>query len=655
MAAGYIGTSNRMQKIGEKQLPMGTYQVPLLRTSRIQLEPHPRSPDPNDQDEVRLWLAKQCKPWAIDLFCGAGGLSLGLEEGGFSVVAAADSDLVALETHAANIEGLTWGGDLSDPLAFLDSLNIWGIDRVDLLAGGPPCQPFSKAGMAKIGSLVRGGTREALDKRADLWRTFFAVIDRLQPKAVLLENVPEFARAQDGAILTCLVDELRNRNYSVHVEFLDAWKFRVPQHRSRLFVVACAENIEFQWPTPIGRKPNLRQAIGDLPIVAGGTREEVQDYCGPPRTTLAKILRKGIGRKESKLIRDHITRPVRPDDAEIFRLMKPGETYLDVPIQLRRYRSDIFEDKYYRLSLDEISRTITAHIAKDGYWYIHPSQNRTLSIREAARIQTFPDRFRFAGNQTNRFRQIGNAVPPLLALAIASSVRLAVKNNVPQIDETKEDGGNLKFEPPLRVKLIRWLMENDRKFPWRYSNLNEWQILLIEMCLHRTKADQVAGIAPNIIELSPTPKDFLSNARILSPMIASLGLRWRAENIVKAAEFIDDNLKGVVPNTWQELRAIPGVGDYIASAVSCFSHGRRMVLMDTNTVRIARRVLGGSSDYPAWRLRLALLNMSGRKGPDQEWNYGLLDLGALVCTSRSPKCIKCPIQEHCSTGRIKGH
>ena len=120
------------------------------------------------------------------------------------------------------------------------------------------------------------------------------------------------------------------------------------------------------------------------------------------------------------MIRDHITRPVRPDDAEIYELMHPGDTYLDVPKHLRRYRSDIFDDKYLRMSFDGLSRTITAHIAKDGYWYIHPREDRTLSIREAARIQTFPDDFRFAGFQSSRYQQIGNAVPPLLASAIAS-------------------------------------------------------------------------------------------------------------------------------------------------------------------------------------------------------------------------------------------
>jgi DNA (cytosine-5)-methyltransferase 1 len=102
--------------------------------------------------------------------------------------------------------------------------------------------------------------------------------------------------------------------------------------------------------------------------------------------------------------------------------MHEGDTYTMVPPRLRRYRSDIFADKYHRMVFDESAWTVTAHLAKDGYKYIHPSQHRTLSVREAARIQSFPDRFRFAGSRTDRYRQIGNAVPPLLAEAVARTV-----------------------------------------------------------------------------------------------------------------------------------------------------------------------------------------------------------------------------------------
>ena len=596
---------------------------------------------------MRAWLEGRPRPWAIDLFCGAGGLSLGLEEEGFSVVAAADADPVSTETHAANIRGLTWTGDLSNPAGFIQQLDNWGIESVDLLAGGPPCQPFSRAGTSKIGDLVRRGGRQARDKRADLWRSFFSIVDRLKPRAVLFENVPDFAQAQGGALLIALKDELRNRAYGVHVQVLEAWRYRVPQHRSRLFVIGIAGDGTFEWPKPRGRRPTVGQAIEDLPVIPADSRDEVRYYEGPPTTRLARWLRRGLRGTESLLIRDHVTRAVRPDDAEIYGFLKPGDTYLDVPEHLRRYRSDTFDDKYLRLSFDDLSRTITAHIAKDGYWYIHPREDRTLSIREAARIQTFPDKFRFAGHSSSRYQQIGNAVPPMLASAIASSVRGAL--------ECRTTGGEIRKRHPthgssFRDDLVGWFRRNRREFPWRRPGLNPWQVLLLEMCLHRTKAEQVARIADELLIMGETPSSFLEHSEMLGPALASLGLHWRAANLVSAAMFVRDRLAGRVPDNWQELVAIPGVGDYIASAVLCFAFDRSSILMDTNTERIARRVLGGSPKQPNWRLRLSLSELAGPKGANVQWNQALLDLGALICTARAPRCGDCPVRTHCATG-----
>ena len=534
------------------------YRVAVRRGPRISLNPHRSSPDPNDKSCVRAWLESRPRPWAIDLFCGAGGLSLGLEEGGFSVVAAADSVPVATETHAANIQGLTWTGDLSNTSEFLRHLDNWGIESVDLLAGGPPCQPFSTAGMSKIGELVRRGSRFPRDERSHLWRSFFAIADRLNPRAMLFENVPNFAQAQGGALLIALVDELESRGYGVHVQILEAWKYRVPQTRSRLFVIGIAGDGSFEWPRPIGTRPTVEQAIGDLPVVQADVRDEVQLYEGPPTSALAKLLRKGLRGPEALLIRDHVTRSVRPDDAEIYRSLEPGGTYMDVPERLRRYRSDIFSDKYLRLSFEDLSRTITAHIAKDGYWYIHPREDRTLSIREAARIQTFPDRFRFAGPPSSRYQQIGNAVPPLLASAIASSLKSA-------LEDRDADAGTNERHPTsvasFRDDLVGWFRHNKRDFQWRRASLSPWQFLLLEMCLHRTKAEQVARVADELLSLGETPDSFLGNSKRLAPVLASLGLHWRSVNLVSAAEFVRDRLAGEVPDNWQELTAIPGVGD----------------------------------------------------------------------------------------------
>ena len=454
---------------------------------------------------------------------------------------------------------------------------------------------------------------------------------------MLFENVPNFAQAQG---------ELESRGYAVHVQVLEAWRYRVSQHRSRLFVIGIAGDGSFEWPKPIGMRPTVGQAIGDLPVVQADVRDEAQVYEGPPSSVLARLLRKGLRGSEALLIRDHVTRSVRPDDAEIYRLLKPGDTYMDVPQHLRRYRSDIFSDKYLRLSFEDLSRTITAHIAKDGYWYIHPREDRTLSIREAARIQTFPDRFRFAGHPSSRYQQIGNAVPPILASAIASSVRSA-------LEDKKTNDGTVEHHPThessFRDDLVGWFRQNRREFRWRRPDLNPWQTLLWEMCLHRTKAEQVARVANELLNLGDTPDSFLGNSKKLAPVLASLGLHWRSANLVSAAEFIRDRLAGEVPDNWQELIAIPGVGDYIASAVLCFAFDRSSILMDTNTVRIDCRLLGGPNQ-PNW-LRLSLRELAGQKGADVQWDQALLDFGALVCTARAPMCTVCPVRSHCATRR----
>ena len=624
------------------------YRLPRQRSERIRLPRHPLSPDPSDHEAVSSWLAGRPGPWAIDLFSGAGGLSLGLEEAGFSVVAAADSDPVAMESHAANIPGLTWVGDLTNPDDLLSQLQEWGIDRVDLLAGGPPCQPFSRAGTAKIGHLVKMGVRQHHDERAGLWRSFFAVIDRLKPRAVLFENVPDFTRAQGGTLLIALADELRARGYDPHARVLDAWKYGVPQRRSRLFVVGVSSGVSFEWPGENVERPTLWDAIGDLPDVEASTRDEIQPYLVQPNSKLAQRLRQGLSDDESSLIRDHITRAVRADDAEIYQLMGEGDKYADVPERLRRYRCDIFNDKYFRLAYAELSRTITAHIAKDGYWYIHPRRDRTLSIREAARIQTFPDRFRFAGHPSNRYRQIGNAVPPALASAIGSCVGEALRSRFSGGEKSVGPGTSADG---FRDDLLAWFRVNRREFLWRRADLNPWQVLMLEICLHRTRAEQVERIAEKLVSKGETPSSFLANIELLKPDLETLGLRWRVDNLIAAATYIRDELGEAVPDSRRDLMTIPDVGDYIASAMLCFAFGRPSVLIDTNTRRIAHRILGENSKSPDWRLRLLLHELAGNTGADMLWNQALLDLGALVCKARAPKCGECPVQKRCSFGR----
>ena len=613
--------------------------VPLRRGPRLTLEPHPNAPDPTNLVEVRRWVRRAHQPTAVDIFSGAGGLSLGLAQAGFSVLVGADWDPVAVETHVANLGGLGYTGDLGDPSEFLDHLAAWGISKVDLVAGGVPCQPFSRAGKSKIRSLVDAKVRSSSDSRVDLWRGFVQVVQRLRPRAVLLENVPDLAQWDDGAVLVGFLESLSDLGYRTDARILNAYDYGVPQHRSRLFIVGLLNDASFAWPSASPKRPpTLWDAISDLPAVPPGQRQERLAY-GRPLTPLQRRMRKGVSAADRRWIHDHITREVRPDDAEAFALLSEGGTYRDVPAHLRRYRSDIFTDKYKRLSRHELSRTITAHLARDGYWYIHPDQDRTLSVREAARVQAFPDWFRFAGEPSLRYRQIGNAVPPLLAEAIGQSLVGALDRHVRRTHVHTHS---------FRTDLLVWHASNSRQYPWR-SGGNPWTVLLAEMCLRRTRADQVAAIYERLIAMAPNPISMQQKADKVRELLTPLGLRWRVDNILEVANVILERHDGKVPDSREQLTSLPGVGDYVANAVLCFGYGRAAILMDTNTQRIASRVMGRDPKQRVWQTRLDLYRLAGSDGAGPDMNYALLDLGALVCRASTPRCPVCPVADHCLT------
>jgi DNA (cytosine-5)-methyltransferase 1 len=629
------GTPDRAQKTIRRPA------VRLYRGHDLELPPHPEAPDPTQPRDARRWVRTQAAtgPTAIDLFCGAGGLSLGLQSAGFRILVGADNDARAVHTHAANIGGLTYGGDLSDPGDFVDHLQAWGIRQVELIAGGVPCQPFSRAGQSKLRNLIETGQRSIDDPRAELWRSFIDVVELLRPRAILLENVPDLAAWDEGAVLVGFCESLRDLGYLAEAAILQAYEHGVPQHRSRLFIVAVRPGMRFQWPTPQPTRPTIQQAIGDLPVVPPAQRDERIAY-GHPRTALQRLLRVGVPESDRRVVHDHITRDVRPDDAEAFALMPEGGTYEELPTDLQRYRADIFSDKYKRLEWRGLSRSITAHIAKDGYWYIHPDQDRTLSIREAARIQTFPDWFRFSGQPSHRYRQIGNAVPPLLAQAIAEQLRVAV-TGPRQRRATKRTGRE------FRSDLLAWHALNARDYPWR-RRVDPWRVLMAEMCLHRTRADQVRPVYEALSALAPTPPDMLAHEDEALAVMRSLGLHWRARNVIGVARTLTDRHGGDVPSSDFELRQLPGVGDYVANAVVTFGFGRRAVIVDTNTQRIVGRVRNRDRTH-RWQLRLDLHSLAGREGPDAAFNYALLDLGAQVCRAGTPLCKDCPVERHCAT------
>ncbi len=398
--------------------------LPSLRGACIQLPTRLGNPEEN-----QLWhqrLKDPSVPKIIDLFSGAGGMSEGFVQAGFTVAVALDHEKYACETFSANIPARVICTDIArieDPATIMDGLDC---DAIDVIIGGPPCQGFSIVGRARILSLEEQ-QRQALLARNELYQQYFRFIEHFRPAFFVMENVPTLIKFGEGVYFKGIQEKCERLGYQWETRSINAADYGIPQVRHRLFIVGSSIGKLFRWPrtTHEDNLVPLRDAIDDLPAVLPPSTEECLPYEPQKAHTMYQLLmRSRVLPEDREKIYDHLVRPVREDDRDIFTLMKPGDRYIDIPEEYRRYSSDSFKDKYYKLRPDEPGVTITAHMARDGYRYIHwdSEQCRTLSVREAARVQSFGDHFRFAGFRSSRFRQIGNAVPPLLAEAIARQI-----------------------------------------------------------------------------------------------------------------------------------------------------------------------------------------------------------------------------------------
>ena len=270
-------------------------------------------------------------------------------------------------------QGLSESWDLYDPQVVQTLGELVAKHDFSLVCGGPPCQPFSRAGRGIIRSLVDKGVRGEIDERRDLWQAFLEVVRVGQPRAVLMENVPDMAFDRGMVIIRSILSELESWGYSAEARILDASEHGVPQMRRRLFVIGLRDGVKIKWPTP-SSTVSVMSALGDLPEIEGGWNHSGLDDDGgmtylPAASDYQRLMRINCGDK----VFDHITRSVREDDKRAFASMEPGTKYSDLDDGLKRYRDDIFKDKYNRLDPTSVSRTITAHLS-DGYAYIHPSK-----------------------------------------------------------------------------------------------------------------------------------------------------------------------------------------------------------------------------------------------------------------------------------------
>lgn len=629
------------------------YGVRLVRGPFIRLSAHPETCE--DEQAFLAYatrLRREGAHLAADLFSGGGGLSLGLESAGYRVVLAADKDPEAVETHRHHFGGLALDWDLSDTAHVVKIAELVSGAKVELLAGGPPCQPFSKAGRSKIRHRVRHGLRDPVDERKDLWRSFLEVVRIAQPPAVVMENVPDMALDKEMFILRTMVHELEDLGYAVEERVAEAWRYGVPQYRPRLLLVALHDRTAFQWPEEPPDQVTVWNAICDLPEVKGGWRPEGgadgwADYDGPV-TNFQRRMREGMTGADAGKVFDHITRPVREDDERAFQLMDPRTRYSDLPADMRRYRHDIFDDKYKRLAEDGLSRTITAHIAKDGYWYIHPRQNRTLTVREAARLQTFPDRFRFAGPPSAAFRQIGNAVPPLMAEHLGKAVRASLTSGQPAGSATQQIARILgEWFGSLTQRAVPWLRARTR-----------WQVICAEILLDRLAPAEVRHLWP-LIARWETPAETMAAETELREIARWVDREARAERILDLAGLLASEPEQLDDD--EAIRRVTGVHEALADlavlavAAGAEDESEEPILVSRGVLRVVARFIGQQVDRRN-RLtdgRLGTARMVGDGSNARDAHRGLIELAASLCRPGTPSCVECPLAESCSSSQAE--
>jgi DNA (cytosine-5)-methyltransferase 1 len=361
---------------------------------------------------------------AIDLFCGAGGLSEGFRQAGFHVLVGQDYDDRAGQTFAATHPEARFVGGPIQAVTSAELLEAAGRKRgqVDVIVGGPPCQGYS----------VYNHQRGEADPRAGLFREYLRIVQGINPRWIVMENVTGIMSIAGGKIVDEIKQGLESLGYRVDMKILRAEDYGVPQERRRVFFIAtlCDAPILFPEITH-GRdlKPyvNVWDAISDLPELANGEKAGPRPYCSPPQNGYQAILR-----GNRTMVANHSASKLSSINEQRMKHIPPGGSWRDIPRELlpkgmlQAKRSD-HTKRYGRPRKTDLSCTILTKC--DLHWgaYIHPVQNRSFTVREAARLQGFPDFFEFQGSPTEQYVQVGNAVPPILGKAVAEAILVADK------------------------------------------------------------------------------------------------------------------------------------------------------------------------------------------------------------------------------------
>lgn len=388
----------------------------------------------------------------IDLFSGAGGLSEGLREAGFFSLYANEIQARYAETYEFNhTDSIVDNRDIRTVNAntIRKKLRLKK-GELDLIAGGPPCQGFS----------INAPKRSTDDARNHLFKEYLRFVAEFSPKAVLIENVPGLVSFENGATLQAIITELEKLDYKVDVKILYAPHYGVPQTRWRTVIIGLhGDNDPLSaFPEPLRQAPmrinftsnfegrnivalprtielprftSVQEAIGDLPYLDNGeVGETLKAYLTEPQNDFQLAMRIG-----SKGVFNHEAARLSKTNTDRLKHIPAGGNWTNIPFELlpkgmQRARRTDHTKRYGRVSPDGLASTILTKC--DPHWgaYFHYEQNRTFTVREAARIQTFPDTYQFCGSRVEQYEQVGNAVPPLLAAAIGRSLSQAIEQRI---------------------------------------------------------------------------------------------------------------------------------------------------------------------------------------------------------------------------------
>ena len=354
----------------------------------------------------------------IDLFCGAGGLSLGFKMAGFNILLGLDAWQDAITTYHYNFPETKAVIEDIQKISPQDLLRKFAINKedVDVIIGGPPCQGFSLS-----------GKRILDDPRNILYKSFVNMVDFIRPKMFLMENVPGLIKLFNGQVEEQVLSHFRNLGYSVVDKILLTSDYGVPQDRRRVFFVGINTSIikntaVFTYPSPTHGKGLLpyvtcKDAISDLDFVPDNVSlgEEI-DYQLPPINDYQKLMRQG----SVKLFNHSITIHTEKTKS-IIAMVPDGGNYKDLP-------KELWETRKVHIAWTRMNSKRPCFTIDCGHNHqFHYSENRVPTVRESARIQSFPDTFKFIGLRTSQYKQVGNAVPPLLAKALAEQIAETIK------------------------------------------------------------------------------------------------------------------------------------------------------------------------------------------------------------------------------------